>query len=71
MLGDLTGLNVMFQSNGFHLRRLVGEIERVVRMFCNNFMKSDELQQVGNIDVNDDSCLVSIEKVYREPHSRL
>ncbi len=27
-------------------------------------MKSDELQQVGNIDVNDDSCLVPIEKVY-------
>ncbi len=31
-------------------------------MFCNNFMKSVELQEVGNIDVNDDSRFVPIKK---------
>ncbi|CAM1331742.1 Uncharacterised protein r2_g4065 [Pycnogonum litorale] len=64
VLGDLTGLNVMFQSNGFHLHRLVPEIERVVRMFCANFMRSSKKCQLGKIDFDDELQWIEIEKVY-------
>ena len=64
VLGDFTGLNVMFQSNSFQLHRLVPEIERVVQMFCNNFRKPTQQQQLDKINVDDESQWVPTEKVY-------
>lgn len=62
VLGDLTGLNVMFQSNGFHLHRLGTEVERVVKMFCQNFRKP--VQNLATVNVDDESQWLPLDKVY-------
>ena len=41
VLGDLVGLNKLFQSNSFKLHMLLPETERVLRMFILNFMKRE------------------------------
>lgn len=62
VLGDLTGLNVIFQSNGFQLHRLVTEVERVVKMLCQNFRKP--IQNLSNINVDDESQWLPLQQVY-------
>ena len=65
VLGDLTGLNKLFQSDSFKLHRLLPEVERVVRMFSQNFMtKENRPVQFANINVNDESKWLPLEKVY-------
>ena len=41
VLEDLTGLNLLFQSNSFELHALLPELKRVLRMLHMNFMKID------------------------------
>ena len=65
VLGDLTGLNKLFQSNSLKVHRLLPEVERVVRMFSQNFMtKANRPVQFANINVNDESKWLPLEKVY-------
>lgn len=65
VLGDLTGLNVMFQSNGFPLHRLATEVERVVKVLCQNFRKPmQNVQNLANINVDDESQWLPLGKVY-------
>lgn len=65
VLGDLTGLNVMFQSNGFQLHRLATEVERVVKVLCQNFRKPmQNVQNLANINVDDESQWLPLGKVY-------
>eukprot|EP00112_Aurelia_sp_Birch-Aquarium-sp1_P014236 Seg306.6 transcript_id=Seg306.6/GoldUCD/mRNA.D3Y31 product="Zinc finger protein 862" protein_id=Seg306.6/GoldUCD/D3Y31 len=63
VLGDLTGLNAMFQSESFKLHRLLHEIERVVKMFCNNFMSTVD-SDLNAIDVDDERKWIALESVY-------
>lgn len=63
VLGDLTGLNTLFQSDAFRLHRLLPEVERVIRMFCQNFMVRETVQ-LGKIDVDDQSKWLPLDKVY-------
>ena len=51
VLADLTGMNALFQSNEFKLRRLLPE--RVVRMFCTSFLRT----------INDDLTKVDMDKI--------
>ncbi|KAK3891156.1 hypothetical protein Pcinc_004946 [Petrolisthes cinctipes] len=62
VLGDLTGLNLIFQSNGFQLHRLVTEVERVVKILCQNFRKP--IQNLTDINVDDESQWLPLNKVY-------
>ncbi|KAK4315487.1 hypothetical protein Pmani_013402 [Petrolisthes manimaculis] len=62
VLGDLTGLNLIFQSNGFQLHRLVTEVERVVKILCQNFRKP--IQNLTDINVDDESWWLPLNKVY-------
>lgn len=65
VLGDLTGLNKLFQSDRFKLHRLLPEVERVVRMFSQNFMaKPNRSIEFANINVDDESKWLSLDKVY-------
>ena len=43
VLGDLAGLNKLFQSNNFKLHMLLPETERILRMFGLNYMKRDSI----------------------------
>lgn len=43
VLGDLVGLNKLFQSNSFKLHMLLPEIERVLWMFVLKFMKRESV----------------------------
>lgn len=63
VLGDLTGLNTLFQSNEFKLHRLLPEVKRVVRMFCLNFMKRDEFA-VETLNVDDEGKWLPLLQVY-------
>ena len=63
VLGDLVGLNTLFQSDGFKLHRLLPEVERVIRMYCQNFMVNAP-GHVSNIDVDDASKWLATEKIY-------
>ncbi|KAK4321058.1 hypothetical protein Pmani_008109 [Petrolisthes manimaculis] len=62
VLGDLTGLNFIFQSNGFQLHRLVTEVERVVKILCQNFRKP--IENLTDINVDDESRWLPLNKVY-------
>ena len=64
VLGDLTGLNTLFQSNSFQLHALLPELERVLRMLHNNFMKIDGKEALANININDQRKWVPLENVY-------
>lgn len=64
VLGDLTGLNVMFQSNEFKLHRFLPEVERVIRMFCANFMVRSQIIDLKDIDLENRSNWLQLEKVY-------
>ncbi|KAK4307122.1 hypothetical protein Pmani_021081 [Petrolisthes manimaculis] len=61
VLGDLTGLNFIFQSNGFQLHRLVTEVERVVKILCQNFRKP--IENLTDINVDDESRWLPLNKV--------
>ena len=39
VLDEVSGLNVLFQSEGFKLHKLYPELLRVTKMFALNFMK--------------------------------
>ncbi|KAK4320307.1 hypothetical protein Pmani_008813 [Petrolisthes manimaculis] len=62
ILGDLTGLNLIFQSNGFQLHRLVTEVEHIVKILCQNFRKP--IQNLTDINVDDESWWLPLNKVY-------
>ena len=64
VLGDLTGLNLLFQSNSFRLHALLPELERVLRMLHNNFMKIDGKEALATVNVNDERKWVPLEQVY-------
>ena len=65
VLRDLTGLNKVFQSEKFKLHRLRPEIERVIRMFTQNFMiKPNRYREFAKINVDDESKWISINEVY-------
>ena len=56
ILGDLTGLNKLFQTSKFKLHRLLPEVERVIRMFLQNFMmKPTQSIELSKINVDDES----------------
>ena len=64
VLGNLTGLNLLFQSNSFQLHALLPELERVLRMLFNNFMKIDSQVALAELNANDESKWVPLEKVH-------
>ena len=65
VLGDLTDLNKLFQSNSFKLHRLLPKVERLVCMFSQNVMtKPNRPEKFANINVNDESKWLPSEKVY-------
>ena len=65
VLGDLTGLNKLFQSDKLKLHRLLLEVERVIRMFSHNFMmKPNRYIEFAKINVDDESKWMSINEVY-------
>ena len=64
VLGDLNGLNVMFQSNNFYLHRLLSEVERVVRMFYSNCCKSARTKKLNEINVDDETQWLPIHQIY-------
>ena len=64
VLGDLSGLNMLFQSNDFKLHRFLPELTRVLKMFCNNFMHRAAFKDLKNLDVEDKANLVPLEKVF-------
>jgi len=51
VLRDLTGLNAKLQSESFQLHRFLPEVERVLKMFCQNSMLSAE-NDLQSIDVD-------------------
>eukprot|EP00795_Rhopilema_esculentum_P007329 gene7329-13060_t len=63
VLGELTGLTTLFQSNDFQLHQFLPEVERVLRMFSINFMKSGHTD-LPNIGVDDETKWVALENVY-------
>ena len=64
VLGDLSGLILLFQSNSFQLHTLLPKLKRVLRMLFNNFMKIDSLVALAELNANDESKWVPLEKVY-------
>ena len=63
VLGDLTGLNKLFQSEKLKLHRLLPEVERVIRMFSQNFMINRYIE-FAKINVGDESKWISINEMY-------
>ena len=63
VLGDLTGLNAMFQSESFQLHRFLHEVEWAVKMVCRHFMLSAE-NDLQSIDVDDEGKWSPLEMVY-------
>ena len=63
VLGDLTGLKAMFKSETFKLHRLLPQVERVVNMFCNNFLTTVN-NDLNVIDVDDERKWVALDSVY-------
>ena len=53
----------MFQSDKFKLHRLLPEVERVIRMFSQNFMINRYIE-FAKINVDDESKWISINEVY-------
>ena len=64
VLEDLTGLNLLFQSNSFKLHALLPELRRVLQMLHMNFMKIDGNDSLADVTINDESKWVPLEKVY-------
>eukprot|EP00794_Sanderia_malayensis_P015399 gene15399-16972_t len=64
VLGDISGLNILFRSNGFKLRRFLPELTRVVKMFWNNFVHREAFKEVKNINVEDKANWVCLQKVF-------
>jgi hypothetical protein len=65
VLGDLNGLNLMFQSNSFYLHRLLQETERVVRMFYTSFCKPPPRHlKLNQINVDDETQWLPLREVY-------
>lgn len=55
----------MFPSNGSHLHRLATEVERVVKVQCQNFRKPmQNMQNLADINVDDESQWLPLGKVY-------
>lgn len=67
-LGDLVGLNTLFQAEDFfQLHKLLPEIQRVIRSFCNNFMKHHEIpssEKLQDLDVDDEMKWRKVDDVY-------
>ena len=53
-LGDLGGLNLLFQSKRYQLRALLPELERVLKMFHKNLMKISDKEKLLNVDVENE-----------------
>eukprot|EP00794_Sanderia_malayensis_P014780 gene14780-16316_t len=64
VLGDISGLNMLFQSNDFKLHRFLPELTRVLKMFCNNFMHREAFKELKNINVEDQANWVPLQKVF-------
>ena len=64
VLGDLVGLNMLFHSKRFQLHTLLPELERVLIIFHNNFMKICDNMRLSNVDVNDEHKWVPLDQVY-------
>ena len=63
VLGDLVGLNKLFQSNSFKLDLLQPETERVLRMLSLNFMKKESVTHQLRA-YEDESNWLQLDKVY-------
>ena len=55
---------MLFQSKRFKLHTLLPELERVLIMFHNNFMKIGDNVRISNADVNDEHKWVPLDQVY-------
>ena len=55
---------MLFQPELFQLHALLPELERVLRMFHNNFMKIGGKEKVSNVDVEDEHKWVPLDQVY-------
>ena len=63
VLGDLAGLNAMFQSESFKLHCLLPEVERVLKVFCNSFLKTT-IKNVMAVDVDKEMDWHPLSEVY-------
>ena len=63
VLGNLTALNAMVQSESFKLHCLIPEVERVVKMFCHRFLKT-VAKEIMAIDVDMEANWRPIAEVY-------
>ena len=69
VLGDLSGLNLIFQSNAFQLHRFVPEVERVIKALCLNFRKP--IGSLASVDVDDEFFWLPLETITKMlPHER-
>ena len=64
VLEELTGLIKLFQSNQFQLHILLVEVQRVVKMFCINFMDRTKVSSFFSVNVHDQSKWLPLHEVY-------
>ena len=66
VLNEVSGLNVLFQSEGFKLHKLYPELLRVTKMFALNFMKNSHVRdcQLCALPIDDSSTWNSPEQIY-------
>ena len=66
VLDEVSGLNVLFQSEGFKLHKLYPELLRVSKMFALNFMKISHVRdcQFCALPIDDSSTWNSPEQIY-------
>lgn len=63
VLGDLVGLNKLFQSNSFKLHMLLPETERLLKMFGSSYMKRESISfKISSF--KDESNWLQLDKVY-------
>ena len=64
VLEELTGLIKLFLSNQFQLHILLVEVQRVVKMFCINFMDRTKVSSFFSVNVHDQSKWLPLHEVY-------
>ena len=64
VLGDLTGLNKIFQSETFELHRLIPELTKVIKLYASNFMPVHPDSNALSINIDQQDQWLPLDKVY-------
>ena len=64
MLGDITGLNKLFQSETFKLHRLIPELTKVIKLYVSNLMDVTPDTDASSLDIDQPEMWYNWEKIY-------